>query len=190
MLDRKMGSIGIAIPGCELRVVDAAGQPVSGDAVGEIIARGPNIMQGYLNDPEGTAAVLRDGWLHTGDMARMDDDGYLYIAGRRSDFIKSAGYRIAPGEVEEVIAASSPDVEDLAVFGVPDEVLGEAVAVCVCCPPGKFDATRIRNACLASLPMWKVPKYVVHTTQIPRTASGKKKYYVLREQYRGLAAGL
>jgi acyl-CoA synthetase (AMP-forming)/AMP-acid ligase II len=189
MLERKIGSIGIAIPGCELRVVNAAGQPVRGDEVGEIIARGPNIMQGYLNDPEGSAAVLRDGWLYTGDMARVDEDGFVYIVGRKGDFIKSAGYRIGPVEIEEVIAAGAPEIEDVAVFGVPDEVLGEAVAACVCCPREKFDPVRIRNMCMARMPLWKVPKYVIHTTQIPRTASGKKQYFVLREKYRGLASG-
>jgi acyl-CoA synthetase (AMP-forming)/AMP-acid ligase II len=189
MLERKIGSIGIAIPGCELRVVNAAGQSVRGDEVGEIIARGPNIMQGYLNDPDGSAAVLRDGWLSTGDMARVDEDGFLYIAGRKGDFIKSAGYRIGPAEIEEVIAAGAPDIEDVAVFGVPDEVLGEAVAACVCCPREKFDAVSIRNICMARMPLWKVPKYVIQTTGIPRTASGKKQYFALREKYRDLASG-
>lgn len=189
MLERKLGSVGVAIPGCELRVVDAAGQPVQGDEVGEIVARGANIMQGYLHDPEGSAAALRGGWLHTGDMARVDRDGYLYITGRKSDFIKSAGYRIGPAEVEEVIAAGAPEVEDVAVFGVPDEVLGEAVAACICCPGEKFDASRIRNICLASLPLWKAPKYVIHTIEIPRTASGKKQYFILRERFQSLASG-
>jgi acyl-CoA synthetase (AMP-forming)/AMP-acid ligase II len=189
MLERKLGSVGIGIPGCELGVVDAAGQPVEGGEVGEIVARGANIMQGYLNDPESSAAALSGGWLHTGDMARADEDGYLYITGRKSDFIKSAGYRIGPAEVEEVIAAGAAEVEDVAVFGVPDEVLGEAVAACVCCPLEKFDPARIRNICLAALPLWKTPKYVVHSAQIPRTASGKKQYFVLREQFRSLASG-
>jgi acyl-CoA synthetase (AMP-forming)/AMP-acid ligase II len=122
-------------------------------------------------------------------MARVDQDGYLYITGRKSDFIKSAGYRIGPAEVEEVIAAGAPEVEDVAVFGVPDEVLGEAVAACICCPLEKFDPSRIRNICLATLPLWKAPKYVIHTIEIPRTASGKKQYFVLRERYRSLSSG-
>jgi acyl-CoA synthetase (AMP-forming)/AMP-acid ligase II len=188
MLEKKPGSIGVAIPGCELRVIDAAGNSVQGDEVGEIVARGPNIMRGYLNDPDGSAGALRDGWLHTGDMARVDEDGYLYVAGRKSDFIKSAGYRIGPAEIEEVIAQSSPEVEDVAVFGVPDEVLGEAVAACVCCPQEKFDAAAIRNLCMARLPLWKVPKHVIHAPQIPRTPSGKKQYFALRETYRSLGS--
>jgi acyl-CoA synthetase (AMP-forming)/AMP-acid ligase II len=119
-------------------------------------------------------------------MARVDEDGYLYVAGRKSDFIKSAGYRIGPSEIEEIIARNSPDVEDVAVFGVPDEVLGEAVAACVCCPPEKFDAAAIRSLCVARLPLWKVPKHVIHAARIPRTASGKKQYFALREAYRDL----
>jgi acyl-CoA synthetase (AMP-forming)/AMP-acid ligase II len=175
MLEKKLGSIGIAIPGVEVHVVE-----------GEIVARGPNVMAGYLNDPDGTAEVLRNGWLHTGDMARVDADGFLYIVSRKADFIKSASYRISPAEIEEVIAAAAPEVEDVAVIGVPDELLGEAVAACVCCPPEKFDAASIRDACMAKLPLHKVPKYVVHETSIPRTASGKKKYVELREKYRSL----
>jgi long-chain acyl-CoA synthetase len=190
MLEKKIGSIGIAIPGVELRVVDESGQIVSGDQVGEIVARGPNIMAGYLNDPQGTAEVLRNGWLHTGDMARVDDDGFLYIVSRKADFIKSASHRISPAEIEEAIAASAPDVEDVAVIGVPDELLGEAVAACVCCPVEKFDAASIRDACMGKLPLHKVPKYVVHETAIPRTASGKKKYVELREKYRDLGGPL
>jgi long-chain acyl-CoA synthetase len=175
MLEKKLGSIGIAIPGVELKVME-----------GEIVARGPNVMAGYLNDPDGTAEVLRGGWLHTGDMARMDADGYLYIVSRKADFIKSASYRISPAEIEEVIAAAAPEVEDVAVIGVPDELLGEAVAACVCCPVEKFDAAAIRDVCMAKLPLHKVPKYVIHETAIPRTASGKKKYVELREKYRNL----
>jgi long-chain acyl-CoA synthetase len=184
MLEQKLGSIGKAIPGVELDLVDANGQSVRGDDTGEIVARGDNLMRGYLNDPEGTAEVLRDGWLYTGDMARRDADGYLYIVSRKGDFIKSAGHRISPGEVEEVIAAGCPDIEDVAVIGVPDDVLGEALAACVCCPESKFEAAAILSVCAAHLPLHKVPKYAVRETEIPRTASGKKKYFLLREKYR------
>ncbi len=186
MLEQKLGSAGKAIPGVELRVANEAGETVDGDETGEILARGPNVMRGYLNDPAGTAEVLRDGWLHTGDMARMDADGFIYIVSRKSDFIKCASFRISPGEIEEAIAASAPEVEDVAVIGVPDQLLGEAIAACVCCPADRFDAERIRKLCLARLPLHKAPKYVVHEPEIPRTASGKKKYAVLREKYRNL----
>ncbi len=188
MLKAKLGSIGKAIPGVELRVVDAEGRPAAVGEIGEIVARGPNIMRGYLNDPEGTAEVLREGWLHTRDMARLDQDGFIYVVSRRSDFIKSAAFRISPGEIEEVICAAAPEVEDVAVIGVPDELLGEAIAACVSCPGPQFDGVRIRNLCLERLPLYKVPKYVVHEPDIPRTASGKKLYSQLREKYRDLPA--
>jgi long-chain acyl-CoA synthetase len=183
MLDQKPGSIGVPIPGVELDLLDAEGRPVHGDDQGEIVARGDNVMRGYLNDPEGTAEALRGGWLHTGDIARRDRDGFFTIAGRQGDFIKSAGHRISPGEIEEVIAAGVPGIEDVAVIGVPDEVLGEAVAACVSCSPDKFDAAAIIGVCRAHLPLHKIPKHVFHDNEIPRTASGKKQYFLLRERY-------
>ena len=182
MIESKIGSIGKAIPGVELRVVDAWGQETGSGDVGEIIARGGNIMAGYLNDPETTRQSVRDGWLYTGDMAYRDDEGFLYIVSRKSDFIKSASYRISPGEIEEVIAAFG-GIEDVAAIGVPDSLLGESIAACVLCPKEKFDAEAIRNHCLRALPHYKVPRYVLHEPEIPRTASGKKKYYLLREKY-------
>lgn len=184
MLSRKIGSIGIAIPGVELRVVNELGDEVTGDEIGEIVARGPNIMQGYLN--QDSDQVLRGGWLHTGDMARRDQDGFIYVVARRSDFLKVGSYRISPGEIEEVIG-ELPGVEDVACVGTEDELLGEAVVACVCCPTQFFDAGRIRRHCLCRLPSYKVPKYVVREPDIPRTASGKKKYGILREKYRNLS---
>ncbi len=186
-LERKIGSVGKAIPGVEIRVVNADGRDVQGDEIGEIIARGPNIMAGYLNDPAGTQEVLRDGWLYTGDMARVDEDGFIYVVSRKRDFIKCASYRIAPGEIEEVVAELD-GVEDAAAFGVPDDLLGEAIAVVVVCPPELFDPERIRRLCLERLPAYKMPKYILHESEIPRTGSGKKKYYLLREKYSSVIA--
>jgi long-chain acyl-CoA synthetase len=183
LVDQKPGSIGKAIPGVELDLVDVDSTPVEDGELGEIVARGENIMRGYLNDPEGTVEALRGGWLHTGDMARRDAQGDFTIVSRKSDFIKSAGHRIAPGEVEEVIAAAIPSIEDVAVIAVPDEVLGEAVAACVSCPADKFDAAAILRACHGRLSLHKIPKHVIHDNEIPRTVSGKKQYYLLREKY-------
>ena len=166
-------------------MVDANGKETATGEVGELTARGANVMAGYWNDPAATAEAIRDGWLYTGDMARRDADGFLYIVSRKSDFIKSASYRISPVEIEEVIA-SLGGIEDVAAIGVPDSLLGEAIAACVVCPDGRFDAEAIRSQCLAQLPMFKVPRYILHVPEIPRTPSGKKKYYVLREEYREL----
>lgn len=185
MLESRTGSIGKAIPGVEIRVVNQDGQEAAPGEVGELTARGSNVMAGYWNDPVGTAETIRDGWLYTGDMARRDEDGFLYIVSRKSDFIKSASYRVSPGEVESVIAEMG-GMEDVAAIGVPDSLLGEAIAVCVVCPAERFDAEAIRAHCQVHLPLYKVPRYILHVTEIPRTASGKKKYYVLRQQYQDL----
>ncbi len=187
LLETRLGSIGKAIPGVELRVVGAGGQETAPGEVGELTARGANIMAGYWNDPAGTAEVLRGGWLHTGDMARRDEDGFLYIVSRKSDFIKSSSYRISPGEIEDVIAEMG-GIEDVAAIGVPDTLFGETIAVCVVCPAERFSAESIRAHCQSRLPLYKIPRYILHVTEIPRTASGKKKYYLLRERYQGLEA--
>ena len=153
--------------------------------VGELIARGANVMAGYWNDPAATAEAIRDGWLYTGDMARRDAGGFLCTARRKSDFIKSASYRISPIEIEQVIE-SLGGIEDAAAMGVPDFLLGEAIAACVVCPDGRFDAEAIRSQFLARLPMFKAPGYILHVPEIPRTPSGKQKCYVLRDKYRDL----
>ena len=183
MLFEKIGSIGVAIPGVEVRVLDEQGRDVAGDEIGEIVARGPNIMLGYLN--EGSRHAIKDGWLHTGDMARRDNDGFIYVIARRSDFLKVGSYRISPGEIEEVIGGL-PGVEDVACVGTDDELLGEAVVACVSCPRRYFDPELVRKQCAQRLPSYKVPKYVIYEPDIPRTASGKKKYSVLRDKYRNL----
>ncbi|NWF82883.1 MAG: hypothetical protein HXY18_03535 [Bryobacteraceae bacterium] len=118
-------------------------------------------------------------------MAWRDEDGYFFIVSRKSDFIKSASYRVSPGEIEEVIAGWG-GIEDAAVIGVEDQLLGEAICACVVCPPERFDAEAIRRHCQERLPAYKVPRWVVLEPEIPRTASGKKQYFKLREKYRDL----
>lgn len=187
MLGAKLGSIGIPIPGVELRIADEQGRTVADGETGELLARGPNIMAGYLNDEAGTAEALAGGWLHTGDIGWRDSDGYFFLLSRKSDFIKSASYRVSPGEIEEVVAGW-PGVEDVAVIGVEDELLGEAICACVVCPAERFDAEGLRRHCQERLPAYKTPKWVVREEEIPRTASGKKQYFRLREKYRNLEA--
>lgn len=185
MLERKLGSIGIPIPGVELKIAGEGGQELAAGEVGELLARGPNVMMGYLDDPESTRQAIVDGWLRTGDMAWRDEDGYFFIVSRKSDFIKSASYRVSPGEIEEAIATWG-GIEDAAVIGVEDQLLGEAICACVVCPPERFDAEAIRRHCQERLPTYKVPRWVVLESEIPRTASGKKQYFKLREKYREL----
>lgn len=182
-LMQRLGSIGVPIPGVQVRVVDEQGEDVIGDEIGEIVARGPNIMLGYFN--RDSDQPVRDGWLHTGDMARRDEDGFIYVAARKSDFLKIGSYRVSPGEIEEVIAELA-GIEDIACVATEDELLGEAVVACVSCPSQYFDAELVRRHCLSRLPSYKVPKYVVYEPAIPKTASGKKKYGTLRDKYKDL----
>ncbi len=172
-LDEKLGSVGIAIPGVELSIVDAAGEPVPPGTVGEIVARGDNVMLGYLGDPDATAKALRGGVLHTGDLGTMDEDGYLFVVGRESEMIKSGGHRIGPHEIEEVIAAV-PGVAECAVAGVPDDLLGQAVAAFVVLEEGaRVDVRAIKKACFEELPRHKMPARVAFVPALPRSDRGK-----------------
>ncbi|MBX3703174.1 MAG: acyl--CoA ligase [Steroidobacteraceae bacterium] len=172
-LEDKLGSVGIAIPGVELMVQRADGTPANPNEVGEIIARGPNVMQGYLNDVPATREALRDGWLHTGDLGHCDDDGFFYIDGRAVEMIKVGAFRVSPQEVEEVIAAIS-GVQEVGVTAVPDELLGQAIkAVIVLKNGAHLDVRAVKAHCRQHLAMYKVPKLVEFAATLPYTATGK-----------------
>ena len=172
-LEDKLGSVGIAIPGVELAVQRADGTPANPNEVGEIVARGPNVMQGYLNDVQATHEALRDGWLHTGDLGHCDDDGFFYIDGRAIEMIKVGAFRVSPQEVEEVIAAI-PGVQEVGVTAVPDELLGQAIkAVIVLKDGARLDVRTVKAHCRQNLAMYKVPKLVVFAGTLPYTATGK-----------------
>lgn len=178
-LRRKRGSIGIAIPGVVLEVRNKSGDPAKIGETGEICAKGPNIMQGYWRDPEKTGQVLKDGWLHTGDLAHVDNDGYLFIDGRSSDMIKSGGNRISPKEIEEVIQELD-GVREVAVIGVPDEVLGEVIkAIVVPAAADRLDKKTVLHHCKRRLALYKIPKFVDFMEALPKTASGKIQRFLL-----------
>lgn len=178
-LGEKLGSAGIAIPGVTIEIRDEHGQPVPAGTVGEIWATGENIMLGYWNDPEATRQVLHDGWLRTGDMASMDDEGYLFIEGRRTDMIKSGAHRIAPKEIEDVISEID-GVAEVAVVGVDDQILGQVIKAVITNRPGTtLDAFAIKAHCLDSLAAYKVPKYIEFVAELPKTASGKVQRFRL-----------
>lgn len=180
-LFRKAGSVGKAIPGVTLRVVDAEGRPVNVGEVGEIVASGDNIMAGYWGAPELTAGVLKHGSLWTGDLARVDEDGYLYIVGRKSDMIKSGAHRISPREIEDVLL-EYPAVHEAAVVGVRDEVLGESIKACVVVKDGvPCVHQELLAHCHQHLPSYKVPHQVEFLIELPRTANGKVRVADLRE---------
>ena len=176
---RKAGSIGKAIPGVTLTVKKDGTVPAIAGEVGEIVAQGDNVMAGYWNNPAETAKVLKADGLHTGDLARMDEDGYLFIVGRMSDMIKSGAHRISPKEIEEVIL-EYPAVHEVAVVGVEDEYLGEAIVAHVVPKEGrKLAGWEIQAHCRGILPPYEVPRTVIVCAELPKTQSGKIKKYAL-----------
>jgi long-chain acyl-CoA synthetase len=180
-MPRKPGSVGVPIAGVEVRVVDVNDNPVPVGEIGEIIARGPNIMQGYYNMSEETQAALRNGWLHTGDMGRFDEDGYLYIVERKKDLIIRGGFNIYPRDVEEVLA-THPAVIEAAVVGIPSERMGEEVkAFVVASRP--VDAETLMAYCRERMANYKTPSVIEFVDALPRNAIGKIDKKELRKRY-------
>jgi acyl-CoA synthetase (AMP-forming)/AMP-acid ligase II len=182
-------SVGRPLPGVEVRLVDDDGRDVPDGEVGELAVRsGPPgrfaTLRGYFNRPEETAAAIRDGWFHTGDLARRDADGYLYIVDRKKDMVLSGGFNVYSKEVEAVLA-THPSVGEAAVIGVPDEVYGEAVAAFVePSAAGARDAQALIEHCRAQLAGYKKPKHVFFVDALPRNSTGK----VLKNELRAFAA--
>jgi acyl-CoA synthetase (AMP-forming)/AMP-acid ligase II len=178
-LDEKLGSVGLPLPGIEIEIRDASGRVVPAGETGELVARGPNVMLGYWNDAELSAQTVRDGWLHTGDLAHRDADGYLFIDGREVEMIKVGAFRVSPQEVEEVLAAL-PGVAEVAVTGLPDELLGQAIkAVIVPLAGAQLAVMNVKAHCRAHLATYKIPKVVEFAASLPRTSSGKVQRYKL-----------
>ncbi|WP_234504695.1 long-chain-fatty-acid--CoA ligase [Thermus brockianus] len=172
---RKLGSVGLPFPGVEAKVVDEEGKEVPLGEVGELIVKGPNVMKGYWNRPEETQKALKDGWLYTGDMARMDEDGYFYIVDRKKDMIIAGGYNIYPREVEEVLYTHEA-VQEAAVVGVPDPYRGETVAAFLVLKPeyrGKVTEKDIEAFCRQHLAAYKVPRIIVFRESLPKSSVGK-----------------
>jgi acyl-CoA synthetase (AMP-forming)/AMP-acid ligase II len=170
----KMGSIGKGIPGVKLDVLNPSGLPIKSGEIGEITAIGNNIMKGYYRDPEGTTAALKNGRYYTGDLATVDDDGYIYIVGRSKNIIKSGGYRISPNEIEDIIL-SLDGVSGCIVVGVPDDIMGEAVIAVVQSEYSDNEdiSAKIISFCNKSLPSYKVPKGIEFIDDFPLNSSKK-----------------
>jgi len=179
----KRESIGVPVPGTDVRLADADGHDVAPGQPGELLVRGPQVMQGYWQRPDETARVLKQGWLSTGDIATIDDDGYLYIVDRKKDMILVSGFNVYPNEVEAVLAAH-PGVAEVAVIGVPDETTGEAVCAFVVRKDPALTDTALREHCRQSLTPYKVPRVVHFRPDLPKSPVGK----VLRKDLRDLAA--
>ena len=179
----KAGSCGRPFFHTEIRLVDASGRDVGADELGEVLLRTPNMMKGYWNRPQDTAAAIKEGWLHTGDIARMDKDGFFYIMDRKKDMIISGGENIYPAEIEDALL-QNPKVAEVGVIGYPYEKWGEAVKAIVVVKPGeKLNEQELIGWCQGRIGKFKIPKNVVFTESLPRTPTGKILKRVLREQY-------
>ena len=171
--ERKPGSIGTPIRDVQMRVVDGEDREVPQGEVGEIVIRGPNVMKGYWHRPEATAEAIRDGWFHTGDLARVDEDGYFYIVDRKKDLIIRGGYNIYPREIEEVLY-EHPAVAEAAVIGLPHPALGEEVGAAVTLKPGaSVTAEELRNHVKALVAVYKYPRHVWILDALPKGPTGK-----------------
>jgi long-chain acyl-CoA synthetase len=175
----KIGSIGIPVPGTDVRIANEQGEELSVGDVGEIQVRGPQVMQGYWNRPDETALIMKDGWLCTGDIGFMDKEGYFSIVDRKKDMILVSGFNVYPNEVEEILV-THPNVREAAVIGVPDETTGEVVRAYVVPEDNKFEAEALRKHCRTYLTSYKVPKQIVFVTDLPKSNVGK----VLRKDLR------
>ena len=180
---RKFGSIGIPFPDTDARIVDPeTGEELPLGEVGELAVRGPQVMKGYWNRPEETAKALRNGWLHTGDMAKMDEEGYFYIVDRKKDMIISGGFNIYPREVEEVLY-EHPKILEAAVIGVPHEYKGEAVKADIVLKKGEvLSKEEVIAFCEERLAHYKVPKEVEFVSDLPKSMIGKVLRRELKEK--------
>jgi phenylalanine ammonia-lyase len=181
----KLGSIGAPIENVEMRIVEpeSGAQVPTGDP-GEIVIRGPNVMLGYWNRPDATAKAIRNGWFHTGDIGRVDEDGYFYIVDRLKDMVNVGGLKVYPVEVENTIYLH-PAVEEVAVYGIPDKVLGERVCANVVCKKGHTTTeAEIIAFCRQQLADYKIPNAILFVEAIPKSPTGKILKRVLRDEGR------
>ena len=179
---KKSASIGIEFPGVKVKIFNPDDQEVPDGEIGEIVVQGPNVMKGYYNRPEETAHAMRNGWFHTGDLAFMDEDGYVFIVDRIKDLIIRGGMNIYPREVEEMLY-THPAIMESAVIGVPDDVMGEEVKAYIVLKDG-MTATdlEVKEFCLTRLAKYKAPKYIEFVPALPKTTTGKILKRELRKQ--------
>jgi long-chain acyl-CoA synthetase len=175
----KQGSIGLPVSSTDVRIVDSQYNPLPVGEVGEIQAKGPQVMKGYFNKPEETAITVKDGWLCTGDIGYMDEDGYFYIVDRKKDMILVSGFNVYPNEIEGVVA-SHPKVLEVAAIGVSDEKSGEVPKIFIVKKDNSLQESEIISFCRENLTNYKVPKYVEFRKELPKTNVGK----ILRRELR------
>jgi long-chain acyl-CoA synthetase len=181
---RKVGSIGLPRPDTDAKIVDleTGEKDLPPGEEGELCIRGPQVMKGYWNRPEDSARSIRDGWLYTGDIAKMDEEGYFYIVDRKKDMIICGGYNVYPREVEEALYLN-PKILEASVLGVPDPYRGETVKAFIVLKPGqKATAEEIIEFCRQNLARFKVPTLVEFRNELPKSHVGKVLKKVLREE--------
>ena len=178
----KFGSVGTAIENFELRIVDEAAEEVPRGSIGEIAIKGPGVMLGYWGRPDDSKAAIRDGWFHSGDVGSMDDQGYVFIVDRVKDMINRSGFKIWPAEVEQLLYRH-PAVREVAVYGVPDAINGEAVAAAIVLKSGATaTAEEVVAYCRARGAVYKAPSRVDFVAELPKSATGKILKRVLRDR--------
>lgn len=180
---RKIGTIGKPVMFCDIRIVDDQRNDVPAGEAGELLIKGPNVIQQYWNLPEATSTSIQDGWFATGDLVKRDDEGFVYIVGRKKDMIISGGENIYPLEVEQVIHELTA-VEEEAVFGIPDEKWGEVpIAVIVVKPDMELTEAAVKGHCQHLLAKYKVPAHVCFVSALPKNATGKIDKAALKIQF-------
>ena len=177
----KVGAIGVPGYNWETKIIDENGCAVAQGLVGELAVKGPGVMKCYYNDPQATAAVLKDGWLFTGDMARMDDEGFIYLVDRKKDVIITGGENIYPVQIEDFLRAHSA-IKDVAVIGLPDKRQGEIAAAIIELKPGSTCTEEEIEAFCAPMPRYKRPRKIIFD-KVPRNPTGKIEKPRLREKY-------
>jgi long-chain acyl-CoA synthetase len=179
----KFGSIGTPVENVEIKIMDESDQEVPTGEWGEICIKGPGVMKGYWNKPEETARALRNGWLHSGDIGNMDEDGYIYIVDRVKDMINAAGFKIWPAEVEEYLYRH-PAIKELAIYGIPHPEKGEAVCATIVLKDGaqQISSEDIIKYCRENMANYKVPSVVHFVEELPKSPTGKILKRVLRDQ--------
>lgn len=181
-LEAIIQTVGRPIPGTQVRLIGPDGDDVPEGEQGQLIVRGPNVMQGYFDDPEQTAKTIIDGWLHTGDVARMDKDGRLRILDRLKDVVIVGGFNAYPAEIE-IMMAAHPDIAEVAIIGLPDERMGEVTAACIVPRPGvKITLEELVPWCRERMANYKVPRHLFIMDDMPRTPIGKIQKFQLRDQ--------
>lgn len=176
----RLGTIGRLVPGTSVKVIDAEGHPLPFGETGELCVKGPQVMQGYWNRREDTANALHEGWIRTGDIAVIEENGYLRIVDRKKDMIIVSGFNVYPNEIEDVVAGH-PDIIEAAAIGIPDEDNGEVVKLFVISRNPELDAGTLRQWCRQQLTAYKVPRQIEFCAELPKSSVGK----ILRRELRG-----